>query len=83
VRFFREPYSDGIQFLLDACDVRWVHFGFDGFAPFDESAFPMRGSQLKAARLLVEIGEVLIDGGIGFLALRGPEQVLFRGIVLA
>src|SRR5882762_2941651 len=43
VGFFGEPYADGIEFLLDSREVCWVDLGFDGLAPFDQCALPVRG----------------------------------------
>ena len=43
----------------------------------------MRGGQFQATGFLVEVGQVLIDSGIGFLPLCSTQQVLFRSVVFS
>ena len=48
-----------------------------------EGKLPLRRSKANASGLLVEIAEVVVDGGIGLIALHGLAQVFFGQFILA
>jgi hypothetical protein len=58
-------------------DVRGGRLGVLG-----KRKLPLRGGQADAAGLLVEVAQVVVDGGVGLVALDGLAQVLLGQLVL-
>src|ERR1700733_5326670 len=81
--FLRQLHFRRIEFLLHfGLRVR-VDFGRNCFAPFFEGALPVRGSELQASGLLIEISEVLLHCGVGTHVRGRFGQTFFGKIVLA
>src|ERR1700721_2981874 len=71
-----QPDAGGFKFLLDLDDVPWIYVGSGGLAVFIEREFPLRGCEANASGFLVEVAEVVMDGGVGRVAIDGLASIL-------
>src|ERR1700735_144761 len=75
--------AGAFQLSLYLGDFGGLDVGGGGLGELGERDLPTRGGGSDAPGLLVEIAEMVVDGGVGGGALDGFAKVVFGGLVLA
>src|ERR1019366_10252716 len=81
--FLGQLHLGGIELLLHPRHIRRIDFGGNGAVPLGERSLPIARGQLEASGLLVQIAEVVVDGGIGIDFLRSLQQIFFRQFIFS
>src|SRR5580658_8580850 len=63
--FLGQPHLCGVEFLLYPHGVCRVDIGGNLPVPLGERSLPVGGGHLQASSFLVQIAQVVVDGGIG------------------
>jgi len=64
------------QFFLDLGYVAGLNVGWRGLGRIRRGIAPLRGREADAVGFLIQVSQVLVDGGIGLIAFNGLAQII-------